>query len=144
MGQIQFTIALVFIALFAVGVLGFALNFANDNDAAISLNNDPELSGLYTKSQNNLSTFRQDSESTYNSIVETSIEEGGQTTVSGGQFAITPGNVIGVTNNILRVGYVKIFGTGSGFGIFLTAFTALLVFVAGLYIWKTWAGRIPD
>ncbi|MHA1880874.1 MAG: hypothetical protein ACTSYG_10810 [Candidatus Heimdallarchaeota archaeon] len=144
MGQINLTIALVMIGLFTVALLGFAINFASDNDAEISLSDDPELSSLYTKTGGNLSGFDEGAESSYASIVETTIAEGGQTTASGGQFAITPTNVIGVVKNIIKVGYIKIFGTGSGFGIFLTTFLGLLVFVIGLYIWKTWAGRAPD
>ena len=144
MGQIQFTVALVLIGLFTVALLGFAINFAADNDTPVSLTDDPELSSLYTKTGGELSGFDEGAESSYASIVDTTISPEGQTTASGGQFAITPLNIIGVVKNILNVGYVKIFGTGSGFGIFLTAFLGLLVFIIGLYIWKTWAGRSPD
>ena len=144
MGQIQLTVALVLIGLFTVAIIGFAVNFGNDNSAPVNLANDPELSSLYTRTGGNLSGFDEGAEDSYASIVETTIAETGQTTAAGGQFAITPGNVIGVIKNIIKVGYIKIFGTGSGFGIFLTAFLGLLVFTIGLYIWKTWAGRSPD
>jgi len=144
MGQINFTVALVMIGLFVVALIGFAINFASDNDAEVSLSDDPELSLLYTKTEGNLSRFDEGAESSYASIVDTTIDPAGQTTASGGQFAITPVNVIGVVKNILKVGYIKIFGTGSGFGIFITTFLGLLVFIMGLYIWKTWAGRSPD
>lgn len=144
MGQIKFTISLVLIGLFTVAIIGFALNFASDNNSPVSLANDPELSSLYTSSSKNLSGFSEGAEGTYSSIVDTTIETGGQTTVSGGQFAITPYNILGIAKNIIKVGYIKIFGTGSGFGIFLTTFFAVLVFMIGLYIWKTWAGRMPD
>jgi hypothetical protein len=143
MGQIQLTIALVMIGLFSVALIGFGVNFAADNDAAISLSDDPEISNLDTNIQGNLSSFRSGSESTYQSIVESSIDEG-ETTPSGGQFAITPVNAISTVSNILKTGYLKIFGTGSGFGIFITAFLSLIGFIMGLYLWKTWAGRNPE
>jgi hypothetical protein len=143
MGQIQLTIALVMIGLFSVALIGFGVNFAADNDAAISLSDDPEISNLDTNIQGNLSSFRSGSESTYQSIVESSIDEG-ETTPSGGQFAITPVNAISTVSNILKTGYLKIFGTGSGFGIFITAFLGLIGFIMGLYLWKTWAGRNPE
>lgn len=143
MGQIQFTISLVLIGLFTIAVLGFAINFANDNNSEIDLSDDPELSNLKKQGENNLSSFKEGSQSTYQSIVESSIEEG-ETTPSGGQFAITPTSVVGTTRNILKTGYLKIFGTGNGFGVFITAFLSLIGFVFGLYLWKTWAGRIPD
>ena len=143
MGQIQFTIALVTLALFSIAIIGFAVNFASDNNAAISIANDPEISELNTNLQGNLTSFQTSAESTYQSIVESSITQG-QTTPSGGQFAITPPNVIPVTKNIIKTGYLKIFGNGSGFEIFLVSFLGILVFIIGMYIWKTWAGRNPD
>ena len=143
MGQIQYTTALIMIGLFAVAIIGFAVNFATDNDAPISISDDPELIALQTNTEGNLSNFRGGSESTYQSIVESSIETG-DTTPSGGQFAITPVSAVPVAKNILKVGYIKIFGTGSGFGIFITSFLAIIVFTIGMYIWKTWGGKNPD
>lgn len=143
MGQIQFTISLVMIALFAVALIGFAVNFASDNNSAVDISDDAQLTSLDTEIKSNLSTFRGGSESTYQSIVESSIETG-ETTPSGGQFAITPLTVVGTVKNILQVGYVKIFGSGSGFGIFLTTLLAMIGFIFGLYLWKTWAGRNPE
>lgn len=142
MGQIQYTIALVMIGLFTVAVIGFGINFASDNNAAISLADDPEISILKTDSETNLTSFRSGSASTYQSIVESSIEEG-ETTPSGGQFAITPTNTISTAKNILKVGYIKIFGTGTGFGVFISSLIGIIGFVFGLLLWKTWAGRTP-
>lgn len=144
MGQIQLTISLVLIGLFTVAVIGFAINFATDNNTPIDISDDPEISTLYTNTATSVSDFREDSEATYTSIINSTIASGDETTISGGQFKITPVNVMGVVNNIIRTGYVKIFGTGSGFGIFMTTFFAVLLFVIGLFIWKTWAGRQPD
>lgn len=144
MGQIQFTVSLVLIALFTVAIIGFAINFGIDNNAAVNIADDPELSALYTRTGTNLSTFGDDSKGTYESIVESGIASGGQTTATGAAFSVTPANVVGITKNILKVGYVKVFGSGSGFNVFLTTFLALIVFIIGLYVWKTWAGRTPD
>lgn len=144
MGQIQLTTALIMIGLFSLAIIGFAVNFAQDNNAAVDISDDPELTGLYTVNTVNLTDFSVDSQDTYASIVNASIEAGSQTTQSGGQFAITPSNSLGAVKNIIRVGYTKIFGNGAGFGIFLTSFFAILVFRIGLYIWKTWGGRDPD
>lgn len=143
MGQIQYTTALIMIGLFTVAIIGFAVNFASDNDAPISISDDPELITLQTNIESNLSSFRSDSQSTYQSIVESSIESG-DTTPSGGQFAITPISAVPVARNIIKVGYIKIFGNESGFGIFLTSFLAIIVFTIGMYIWKTWGGRNPE
>ncbi len=144
MGQIQWIGSLVMVALFSIAILGFALNFAIDNDAPIDLADDPEINTLYTQSQEDMSGFGDNAEDTYKSIVNSTIDPGGFTTISGGQFAITGGSVIDVTKNILLVGYTKIFGTGTGFGLFITALLGMIVFVTILLLWKTWAGRNPE
>lgn len=144
MGQIQFTISLIMIGLFTVAVIGFAISFATDNNAPVNIADDPEISGLYTDTKSSVSDFRESSESSYASIINSTIESGDETTASGGQFKITPVNSLAVARVIMKTGYTKIFGTDSGFGIFLTTFFAILLFIIGLLIWKTWAGRTPD
>ena len=143
MGLQQYSVAIVSIALFTIAIIGFAINFAEDNDAPIDISGEEDIISLSTKTEGNVSSFSGGSESTYQSIVESSIDEG-ETTPSGGQFAITPFSLIKVITNILQVGYIRIFGTGSGFGIFLTTLISIIGFTFGLLIWKAWAGRMPD
>ena len=143
MGLMQYSLAFIAIAAFTLALMGFATNFAIDNNAAMSIADDPQITNLNTQVTSNLSGFREGSESTYQSIVESSIDSG-ETTVSGGQFAITPPYAIAIGKNILEVGYVKIFGTGSGFGIFLGTLVTTFGFILILLVWKAWAGRMPD
>ena len=139
-GQIEFTVSLVCIALFVVAILSFAVGFANDNDAAVNLADDSEMTSLRSGTSADASEFNKDSESTYKSIIDTTIEPGSDVIQSSGPFAITPTNVIGITKNVISVGYKKIFGSGSGFSVFLVTFLGLLVFIIALLIWKTWKG----
>ena len=143
MGQIQLTISLVLIGLFTIAIIGFAINFAIDNSAPISLADDPELSGLYTDANQNLSDFNDKTGDQYSSIINTTINPGSDVPQSAAPFAITPLSAIGVVINIMQVAYTKIFGTGSGFGIFVTAFIAVIVFMIGLFVYKTLRG-LPD
>jgi len=143
MGQIQLTISLILIGLFTIAIIGFAINFAIDNSAPISLSDDPELSGLYTDSNQNLSDFNDKTGDQYSSIINTTINPGSDVPQSAAPFAITPLSAIGVVVNIMQVAYTKIFGTGSGFGIFVTALIAVIVFMIGLYVYKTLRG-LPD
>lgn len=144
MGQISLTTSLVLIGLFTIAILSFALNFAIDNDAAVSIADDPEMSTLSTSVIGNASAFEEDATSTYSSIIETEISTGGTTSRSGSQYSITFLNAFGAVKNIMLIGYVKIFGSGSGFGIFLTTFLGLITFMIGLYVVKTWIGGNPD
>jgi hypothetical protein len=145
-GQIGWTISLVMIGLFTIAILGFAINFATDNSSPITITSDSELSNLYTSTGGNLSGFSTGAQSTYGNIINSTISPSAAsgTVATSGQFAITPANLISVTRNILSVGYSKIFGSDSGFGVFITTFLGLIVFITALLIWKTWAGRSPD
>jgi len=142
-GQLQLTIALILIGLFTFAIINFAVNFADDNNSPVNLADDPELSSLNTQSQSKISTFSDEAESSYSSIIDTPIAPGSDVPRSAGVFAITPLNAISVVKNILSIGYLKIFGTGAGFGIFLGALIAIISFAIGLYIWKTIRGQ-PD
>lgn len=144
MGHIQWTVSLVLIGLFAIAIIGYAVSFANDNNAAIDISDDPEISSLNTRVQGNVSQFISDSEGTYNSIINSTIAAGDTTTASGGQFKLTPASAIGTVKNIIQTGYVKIFGSDSGFSIFLTALFSLIGFITILLAWKAWAGRNPE
>jgi len=145
-GQIGWTISLVMIGLFAIAIIGFAINFASDNNSPVDIADDTEISNLYTETGSNLSDFNSASQDTYGSIINSTISQTASsgTTATSGQFAITPVSSIGVTRNILKIGYIKIFGNDSGFGIFISTFIGLIVFITALLIWKTWAGRSPD
>jgi len=143
MGQLSFTISLMIIGLFTIALIAFAVNFAIDNDAPVSIQDDSELMGLKSDSETDVSTFKEKSEDSYKSIVDSSITKG-DNLESGGTFSLTISSSLSTVTNILRVGYVKIFGTGSGFGIFLTAFISIILFIAFMYFAKTWLGRNPD
>jgi len=138
--QITLTISLVMIVLFVIAVIGFSIGFANDNDAEMNIADDPELSSFYTGAREDLADYKTDSEETYSSILKTTIEPGSDVAQSSGSFAITAGNVLGVIKNIVYLPYQKILGSGQGFGVFITTFIAILVFVIGLLIYKSLRG----
>lgn len=144
MGQIQWITSLVMIALFAFAIIGFAINFAIDNDAPVNINDDSQITGLYDDINTSTSTFSSGANQTMHSILNSTIESGDETTESGGQFKVNPVTALGAVEKVFRVGYIKIFGSGSGFGVFMTAFFAMLIFISGLLLWKTWAGKNPE
>lgn len=140
-GLLQYSVAFVLIALFSIGVIGFAVNFAIDNNSAVSLIDDPTINAFNTKIEGNLSSNKDGSESTYQSIVDSSISEG-DTTPTGGQFAITPVTAISIITGIVDLAMEKIFG--DSFKVFGYTFLSIVLLIFGLYIWKAWAGRTPD
>ena len=141
---ITLTISLVMVALFTIAIISFTVGFANDNDSIVDITDDPELSALNTQTTSGISTFKDEAEGTYTSIIDTTIEPGSDVAQSTGPFAITPGNVISVTKNIIYLPYKKIFGGdegNNGFKIFFTTFTAFLIFISGLLIYKALRGN---
>ena len=135
--QITLTMSLVFIGLFSIAIFGFAIGFANDTGAVMSIADDTEFNDF----ENSLSDFKDDSKGTYESILDTTVEPGSNVAQSTGPFALTTSNIMNVTTNIIYLPYKKIFGSGSGFGIFFTTFVAFLLFIAGLLIYKTLIGN---
>ena len=143
MGQINYVLSIMFISLFTIAIIGFAVNFAIDNDAAIDIRDDPNITKLRTDTESSLLDMRAGTEGSYESIVESSVDQG-ETLQSGGVFSITITSIFPVMYNILNVGFKKIFGGGSGFAIFLTAFISIMGFLGFMYFVKTWLGRNPD
>ena len=139
--QISLTVSLVMIALFTVAIISFSVGFADDNSSEMNIADDVGLSNLNTKTKENLTTFEEETSKTYISLTKSTIEPGSDVFESTGTFSITWLNVFGVTKNIFKVGYVKIFGSDSGFAIFITAFLGIIGFMASLYIWKTIRGN---
>jgi len=140
MGFKQLILAFVGIFVFTVAILSFAIQFGDDNDSATLVSGD--LSGLNTELNANLSSFREDSQDSYQSMVESSTE--GETTPTGGSFSIAPPGLMGSMISILRTGYKEIFGTDGGFAIFLTVLTSIFVFILFIAGWKAWIGRDPE
>lgn len=144
MGQRQLLTALVMFSVFVLAIISFSIGYAVDNDASVSLGDDSEITSLNVTVKEKTSTLKEQSNSSSIAFFESDIGEGDQTTRTGGQFKVGLGNLLGVTKDVLSVGYTKIFGSGGGFGFVLVAFSSLMVYIAFLYIWKTWKGGNPD
>ena len=139
--QITLTIAIVSIVLFTIAIFGFSIGIASDNNAVMSITDDPNVANLNSGMKTNSSSFRNDSQNTYQSILDTTIEPGSDVAQSTGPFSISVGNIIGVFGNILFLPYKTIFGSGGGFGIFFTTFIAFFLFFVGLLVYKALRGN---
>ena len=145
-GIMQWSIAWVFVALFIVAIIGFSIGFARDNSSPVSIADDSELMNTYGNVSGNIGGFQSSSSQTLNSTLSTTISptSASGTTTTAGQYSLTLGDLYGVAKNTLRLGYSKIFGNDSGFGIFITTFLSVIAFIFTYYIIKAWIGRTPD
>jgi len=139
--QITLTLSLIMIALFSIAIIGFAVGFANDTGAAVSVSDDSEVNSFYEDTRTSASNIKDTSEGTYASIIDTTVEPGSDVVQSAAPFAVSVTNVVGVGKNVILVPYKKIFGSGSGFGIFFTIFGGVILFLFGLYLYKTLRGN---
>lgn len=144
MGQIKFFTSILMAGLFAFAIIMFSISFANDNNAPINLINDSDFNTIRTELQGNITEFKTDSDSVSSSYFESTVNPGDEVTESGGQFKIGFFSMMKMSGTIIKSSYKKIFGSDSGFGIFLTALTAILIYMGVMYGYKAWFGRNPD
>jgi hypothetical protein len=144
MGEIKFIAGFVMIILFSIAIVSYVVNFANDNEVAIDLSDDPEFSGLASQLEGNVTQFNVDANSSSKSFYDSEITEGDETTRTGGQFKVGLATVFTTMSLIFNLIFAKIFGNDIGFGVLFTAITGLLIFVGIRLIWKTWKGGNPD
>lgn len=140
----KWVVGFVLFGLFTVALIGFAINFAADNNSAVDIADDQQIVNLYSDTQEGLGDLGTASETSTASIINSSISSGSLTTQTGSQFAITPSNAVSTGKNVIQVGYYRIFGTNSGFGIFFFSLLGVITFISGLMVWKAWVGRTPS
>ena len=96
MGQISFTISLVLTALFAVAIIGFALDFASNNNAEVNIANDSDISQIKVKIAGNVSSWQGDVDTAKGSFNSLQINERGYTSKTGGEFKVTIFSIAGI------------------------------------------------
>lgn len=143
MGQVKLITSIVMSALFVLAIVVFSIQFGADNNSGILLGDDPEYSEIESSIVGDVRQFNSDANTSSNTILATTQEAGDQSASSGGQFKVTSTTAITLVTTFLTVSFHKIFGNDTGFGIFLTAIISIILWIIGLYIWKSWKGN-PD
>ena len=133
--------SLLMIILFTFAIIGFSVGFANDNNSVVRIDSDPNITSLYGQSQDSMGTFRDNADSTYASITNTTIESGSDVVKTPAAFTLSWGNLFSTFGLIMNVIFVVIFGGSSTFAIFITSVAALISFFFALYIIKAWRGN---
>ena len=144
MGQIKFTISLVLIALFSFALVSFAINFAVDNDANVSIDDESRYDSMRNNLESDVEVFYTESNLSVEAIGKTTISSQTEATEGGTAFKVGPWTAVLMSKRALESAYRNIFGTDSGFNVFLTTFIALISTFMGFYIYKTLAGRNSD
>ena len=144
MGLIRLTSALLFAVLFAIAIISYVANFGTDNNSAVNLNQDAELPSLSAGLKENVSVFVTDINDSSLSFFKSEITENADNVKTGGSFKTGVGSFKGMFFSILKVIQLKIFGNDTSFSVIFSMASAFMVFIIGLYVWKTWKGGDPD
>lgn len=141
MGQIKFVGALIMTALFSLALITVTTQFADENDASFSVDED-----FTTKKDNidgHLTVWHSDSNKSSKSFTESEIQTQ-ETFKTGGQFKGGAVSSVGTVKEVLKLSFNEIFGEDSDFSPIFTALISFLTIVSMMYIYKTWVGRNPD
>jgi len=134
-----FVSSMIFLVLFSIAIIGFAIGFANDTGAEVSVTAD--LGSYKTSAEGDLNQFDSESDDTYESISKSTVEPGSDVFQSSAPFTITFGNILGVAKNIINLPRKFIFGSDSEFSIFFNVFLAFLTFILILLGYKAFKGN---
>ena len=144
MGLSRTIVSFALITAFIIGIIGFAMNFAVDNNSAVNIADDDDVYSLYNSSVQQNSSYGSSANNTYASIVNSTIDPVGQTIVSGGVFTFGIGDYWDVFNNMIGLVFTKIFGGNKEFAVFFSIFAGVLLILISYYIISAWLGRNPD
>ena len=140
--QITLTLSIAMIVLFSIAIIGFAIGFGLDTDADIKATDDSDISTIYSGSKSDLNSFKDSSDGTYQSILDTTVEPGSDVVQSAAPFALTPKGLVSVLTRIISLPKRVIFGGDSSpFVIFFTIFFAAIGFIFALLLYKTLRGN---
>ena len=143
MSYTRYLIGSVMTVIFIVSMTIFAVNFASDNDSAITLSEDSRYTSLNSTVQAGITdSLKTDAETSQDILFKTTAESGDSSASSGAQFKIGPIGALGLAVSSFYTGFSSIFG--SEFQWIAIAIVSLLTFLMGYFTYKAWFGRSPD
>ena len=141
MGFIQFTTALALTAIFTIALISFGVNFAIDNDASVSL--DDDFTTTQTDMETSTGTLYTGADVAFTAFQESTIQSQTESSEGGTSFKVTPATSLDQGKKAINVGWSKIFGSGSEFKWIFNSILAILGIALLMYGWKAWKGN-PD
>lgn len=147
MGYAKLLTAMLLTSLFAVAILNYAVNFGDDNNVVINLDEDSTVTTAQSNIQTDVVNYRGEQESSLETLYQTKLDANDETTRTGGQFKGQVNNSFDAVKQVLIMGNKRIFGSeqgNNGLGIFITSLIAFLGMLLGLYMYKMWIGKNPD
>ena len=143
MGLIKITVSMMMAALFAIALITFGANFASDNEATVSIGDDPDVSSVLTKVTGDINKFDVEGEDIADAYVKTTTDTTDESTSGGTQFKVTVWTSLAKAKNVVTLAWNKIFGNGSEFNILFVALFSILTFIGINYAYRAFLGKEP-
>lgn len=145
MGFIQYISSIFLIGLFAIAIISFAINFGDDNDAIVNIEDDEGITNARAGIRGNVTVYvGDDIDNSSKTFEDSTVAAGSDIFESGGTWKVLTKKLPTTMSNLFTLVSTKIFGENAGsFGILLTTFSAFLVILTVAYAWKAWRGN-PD
>lgn len=141
-GIIQITIAMTFIAIFAIAIVSYSTGFADDNEVYIDIDDDSAFTSIDSSLKSELNAYATgDGRDSYAAFHNGTLTEGDQSPQTGTQFKVGPTRLLNATGNAMEVGAEKIFGNSGQFSFLPAMFITLLLSIIGYLGWKAWRGN---
>jgi hypothetical protein len=140
MGLINYSLGLLLTGLFAFALINFAVYFAIDNSANISISNDTDYSRIKSEINSNISDFKTASDTSLEAFAKSTLSSDSDATEGGTQFKATPYSSLSLVKTVVTASWNKLFGNDANFKILFTALFASFTFVIGFLAWKAWKG----
>jgi len=134
------------VTLFTIAIVSYTIGYALDNDAQVTISDEPLISDLGSNLTTRLGTsgwtenVNESSEAFYLST----IQSGDEVMEGGAQFKGGLSELVSSISSIFSLVKTKLFGGSNALGIFITTLSAFLVYIGIRYMYKTWVGRNPD
>lgn len=144
MGAKDTTITFALILIFSIALISFATQFATQNDAAVSLGDDPDIGTYTTSARTDTIAYNTEINGTLTSYEESQIIAGSETLVSGSVFKQKKAGPIGTFFSMIGLVQTKIFGGNNDFTIIFSTITATVLLIGTFFSWKLWKGGNPD
>lgn len=143
MGQAKLVTSILFITIFVIAITSYAIIWASDNNAAVSLGDSNSFTTINSSLQSDMNIFTRDVNSSSEGLTQSTVEPGSDILKSSAVFQ-NLGMTVRTVGNLLRLMKTEIFGNNPAFFVVLSAISSFMIFLFVMYIWKTFKGGDPD
>jgi len=141
MGLIKQLTVIAMISLFTIALVTFAINFGDENEAAVKLGDDSDYSTLKTGLTGEVDTLYSGANIEYTAFQESTIQTQTESSEGGTQFKVSPTGALSQVRKSIDVGFKKVFGSDPLFSYIFTAIIGLLIITLAAYGWSAWKGN---